>query len=138
MWQIKTLTKETITEASVFEQEEGVKMYPIKLESGVIEDTLDNLSLKSVILSKNVETNAFEYKDWKFSDVKDFYSSVYPKQFGTDGEVEKLGLMVVDFSVMNLQQLSEIHIPKLIKVIFQMIKDIMIHIGLFQLLLILL
>lgn len=116
MWQIKTLTKETITEASVFEQEEGVKMYPIKLESGVIEDTLDNLSLKSVILSKNVETNAFEYKDWKFSDVKDFYSSVYPKQFSTDGEVEKLGLMVVDFSVMNLQQLSEIHIPKLIKV----------------------
>lgn len=116
MWQIKTTTKEKITETSVFQQEEGVKMYPIKLTSGNVEDALKDVAMSDVIMYKKERMGTYDRKPWKFEDVKDFYSSVYPNQFGENGTVEKLGLMVVDFSVMDLQQLSEIHIPKLIKI----------------------
>lgn len=119
MWQVKLKEKQDITEFSILEQEEGVKMQPIKLKTGKVEEETSNVILEQVILKKNdshddriSETNG----DWSFSEVADFYSSVYPHQFGDNGEVEKLGLMIVDFSTMNLQKLSEIHIPKLIKI----------------------
>lgn len=118
MWQIKLTEKQEITKFSIFEQEEGVKIQPILLASSA--NVLDIGPFTYVAIETAIITHT-DYKattldKWSFNDVKDFYESVYPHQFGSEGEVKKLGLAVVDFSEMNLQELSEIHIPKLIKV----------------------
>lgn len=118
MWQIKLTEKQEITKLSVFEQEEGVKVQPIELDGGNVLETEDftKVKLEKVILT-HTAYSLTEKADWSFEDVKDFYESVYPHQFaGETKEVKDLGLAVVDFSEMNLQELSEIHIPKLIKV----------------------
>lgn len=105
MW---TISASTISETSIFEQEEGITMQPIKFSTGNIEETFNNVILENVIL--NVEGNTITAnRNWSFNEVKDYYTSTY-KNFS---DVSKIGLLVVDASHL---QTSEINIPALVKI----------------------
>lgn len=105
MW---TISASTISETSIFEQEEGITMQPIKFSTGNIEETFNNVILENVIL--NIDGNTITTnRNWNFNEVKDYYTSTY-KNFS---DVSKIGLLVVDASHL---QTSEINIPALVKI----------------------